>query len=444
MYYIIRTDGYIGAFYHIRQRGIVRRVYLKGRWQAEQVIAENCRENFTAHYEDDIIYLFCQDTLGDIIAVTINVTDDSINRRVVLKNQSDHIQQVWLHPIIMDRGISIIYNAASAEDRSNYLMLQQLNDSGQWSPASRIDKYWANIFEVQRVARDHLLLFYQTRSPENKLGYREVTPEKQGHYITYYTTNYFVSDTSCLTTDNGIHTLFVVKSMFSSQLIYRRNVTGEFAPTIVLYEAQRIEKCLLFFVRDNLYITFMAAGYLFVCMSEDKGASFSRPVRYRNKFCQNPEKAYFISQPAQSENGMFLRQVYVDRGSPWDIQIIPDLAEDFFPAYSEKEEDEARTDRARSPEYADEIERLRNQITLLRQHAAEKDAQIESLTRLISERNAELSEALSRRGAYVSVGDERYISDEHKYYNAGWQRDESGFDTKTEPEYDDTNQAGQE
>ncbi|MDR2649418.1 MAG: hypothetical protein LBB94_06840 [Clostridiales bacterium] len=396
-YYIIRTNRYIGAFYHIRQRGIARRVYLNGRWQAEQVIVESCRENFTAHYEDNIIYLFCQDTSGDIIAVTINVTDDSVNRRVALKSQSDHIQQVLLYPIILKKGLSIIYNAASAEDRSNYLMFQQLNENGQWSPASRIDKYWADNFEVQRVTRDHLLLFYQTRSPENRLGYREFTPEQQGHYITYYTTNYFVSDTSYLTTDNGVHTLFVIKSMFSSQLIYRRNVTGEFSGPIVLYEAQRIEKCLLFFIRDNLYITFMSAGYLFICTSDDKGASFSRPVRYRNKFCQNPEKAYFISQSEQVENGVFLRQVYVDRASPWDIQIIPDLAEDFFPVYSEKEGNDARLSQDGSPEYADEIERLRNQIALLRRYSDEKDTQIEGLTKLLSERNAELSEALRQR-----------------------------------------------
>ena len=402
MYYIIRTNRYINSFYHTRQRGIMRRFFFKGRWQAEQVIAKNCRDNFTVHYEDDIIYLFCQDSLGDITAVTINVSNGSVSRRVVLKNQSDHVLQIFLHPIILDKGLTIIYNTPSLEDRSNYLMTQQLNDNGLWSPASRIDKYWSDNYEVQRLTSDHLLLFYQTRTLENNLGYREITPEKQGRYNVYYSTNYFVSDNSCLTTENGIHTLFVVKSMFSSQLIYRRNLTGEFSSPMVLYESQRIEKCLMFFIRDNLYVTFIASGYLYISMSDDKGVSFSRPVRYHNKFCQNPEVAFFINQSEQTENSMYLRHVYVDRTSPWDIQIIPEMFDEFFPAYTETENDDTYNSHSEAPDNMDEIKRLKNHIELLRQNAAEKDTQIESLTRMLSQRNEELTNARNYRNMSVN------------------------------------------
>ena len=406
MYYIIRTNRYIGAFYHVRQRGVMRRIHLRGRWQAEHVIAENCRENFTVHIENDIIYLFCQDMQGDIIAVTINALDDSVNRRIVLKNQSDHVLQIFLHPIITEKGLSsIIYNTTDAEDRSNYLMIRHLSENGQWLPASQIDKYWSDSFEVQRVTGDHLLLFYHSRTPETNLGYREITPERQGNYIVYYTTKYFVSDSSSLTTDNGIHALFVIKSMFSSQLIYRRNITGEFNSPIVLYEAQRIEKCILFFVKGILYITFSASGYLYICTSDNKGVSFSRPVRYRNKFCQNPEKAFFINQSMQSEDIFYLRQVYVDRSAAWDIQIIPELYEDFFPVDTVKDEDNAYVPRNKNPEYTDEVERLRNQISLLRQHSAEKDEQIVGLTRMLTQRNEELTGALYRLRQLTSVSD---------------------------------------
>ena len=424
MYYIIRTNKYIGAFYHVRQRGIVRRVYINGRWQPEQVIAENCRENFSAHYENDTLYIFCQDSQGDIISVTINDSNSTVNSRVVLKNQSDHVLRIILHPIISENGLTLIYNSAGAEDRSNYLMTLQIDKNGQWSTAERIDKYWSDGFEVQRVADDHLLLFYQTRTPENNLGYREFTPEQRGNFNVYYTTNYYISDTAGLTTDNGVHTLFVVKSMFSNQLIYRRNINGSFSSQIILYEAQRIENCLLFFMKDNLYVTFLSAGSLFICMSDDKGASFSRPVRYRNKFCQNPEKAYFISQSAQSENSMFLRQVYVDRSCPWDIQIIPEMSEDFFPAYSEKNEDKQGFE----SDYAIEVERLKNQIELLQRNAYEKDTQIASLSRMVSERNAELADLQHSRNSIVSADselEESISNNKHETDNATQSEDNS-------------------
>ena len=407
MYYIVRTNQYIGAFYHARQRGVVRRIYQKGRWQAEQVLVENCKGNFTVHYENELTYLFCQDSQGDIILITINDADGKVNRRIVLKSPSADFLQVLLYPILTERSLIIIYNAAGAEDRNYCLMTRRLDESGQWTPAVQIDTYWPDNFEVQRVTNDHLLLFYQTRTPDNNLGYREITPNKQGDYRVYYSTKYHVSDLSRLTTDDGVHTLFVVKSMFSSQLIYRRNVTGSFSNPLVLYESQRIEDCLLFFVHGNLYITFLSSGGLYICMSGDKGASFSQPVRYRGKFCQSPEKAFFISSLTQSENGIFLRHVYVDRSSPWDIQIIPEMFEEFFPAYPEPVTEETRVRDSPDMEHTDEVQRLKNQIELLEKRADEKDGQIISLSRMLAERNRELAEAMSTRREKASIEKEK-------------------------------------
>jgi len=384
MVYIIRTNKYIGAFYHDAKRGIVRRIYQKGRWQAEQTIAGSCRDNFTVHYENEIIYMFCQDSNGDILAITVSDSDGTVNRRVAVSSQSKDISRVFVHPVITGKGLMIIFNAAGPEDRGNYLMAQRLDERGNWAPAAHIDKYWSGSFEVQRLTNDHLLLFYQTGHIAHNLGYREITPEQQGAYNVYYTTKYNVQDISCLTTDNGVHTLFVVKGMFSSQLFYRRNITGSFDAAIMLYEAQRIENCLLFCVNDKLFITFLSSGSLLMCVSDDKGASFSRPARYLNKFCQNPVKAYYVSQDVQSESGLFLRQVYVDSSSPWDIQIIPELFEGFFPAYTEPENNPVSDDANAS--YEEEILRLKNQVELLRRHSAEKDAQLAALSRLLAER----------------------------------------------------------
>jgi len=378
----------------------VQRVYLKGRWQAEKIIAKDSRENFTIHLEDDNLYLFCQDSDGDIISVTINASNDSIVHKVMLKNQSGQVSDVFLHPIVSEEGLSIIYNAADPEDNSNCIMMRNNHNNGEWSHASQIDKCQPGDFEVQRISGKHMLLFYQKRTPDNVLGYKEVTPNKQGKFNAYYTTNHVLSDNSCLTTDNNIHVIFVVKGMFSSQLIYRRNVTGEFSAPLLICEAKNIDRCLLFFVENTLYITFLTSGNLFMCKSNDKGETFSRPERYLNKFCQNPEKACYISQLEQSESSMYLRQIYVDPSAAWDVQLIPELFEDFFPVFSETTETNESYDV--EPVQADELERLKNQIAQLQNHTFEKDMQIMELMQQISKQNEELADVNQRLMAFAS------------------------------------------
>ncbi|MDR3240254.1 MAG: hypothetical protein LBT44_09240 [Clostridiales bacterium] len=390
MYYIIKTPVNFYAFYHTRDRGVVRRVYQRGRWSAEQIIADGARENFTVSLEGEKLYLFCQDRQGDIILTTFLIYDDTSKSRVVLKNQSDKIHPIIFHPIVMESGLAILYNMTSAEERSGFIALRRLDSAGQWAPAARIDQFipfGVAQYEVQRVSSEHLLLFYQTRTSENNMGYREITPDRQGKYQIFYTTNYFVSDAAYLTTEDSIHTLLVIKSMFSSQLVYRKKEGDAFGNPVVLHEAQRIEKCLLLYVKGSLQAFFLAAGQLFVCASEDKGGSFSRPVRYKNKFCQNPEKAYFVSQTPQSESQLFARQVYVDHASPWDVQVLPDLYEDFYPAPEQAQPGGGQPEI--NMETQEELERLRNQISLLEKHSAEKDRQILQLTHALQRKNSE-------------------------------------------------------
>jgi hypothetical protein len=174
--------------------------------------------------------------------------------------------------------------------------------------------------------------------------------------------------------------------MFSSQLIYRKKDVSEFSNPIVLYEAQRIEKCLLCYVKNCLHVFFHAAGQLFVCVSENQGASFSRPARYKKKFCQNPEKAYYLSVVPQSEAEFFVRQVFVDHQSPWDVQILPDLYDEFYP---DPIVPSPKTNAPVDSETLEELERLRNQISILQRHNSEKDKQIVQLTQMMSHKYEE-------------------------------------------------------
>ena len=301
MHYIIRTREYIGALYHTGQRGIIRKMYSRGRWQAEQVIAGECLENFTVHYENKTTYIFYQNTDGDVVSVTISDADTAVNSKVMLKHPTGHILPIMVYPVLSDEGLTIIYNAAGAEDGKDHLMTRRLDISGQWTTAARIDECLPGSLQIQRVTNDHLLLFYQTRTASVNMGYREITAKQTGEYNIYYASKFTPADMSHLTTGQGVHTLVVANGMFASQLIYRRNLSGTFDGPVVIYEAQHIENCSLFYVTGRLFITFQSAGILFICESGDNGASFSRPVRYTGKLSQNLLRAFFINGEAQSE-----------------------------------------------------------------------------------------------------------------------------------------------
>jgi hypothetical protein len=317
------------------------------------------------------MYIFCQEDTGDIALVTIDKAGE-VAKRVILKNSADTVQNIIIHPIIQEDGITIIYNQPS-EERGSCLYKRRLTDEG-WEAPERIDYNRGGVFEVQRLGRDHILLFYQTRGTEWNLCCREITPNKTGALKSIFSTNYHIADTSFLTTQDAIHALFVVKNMFGSQLIYRRNATGEFSAPLVLNEAQRLENCLLYIVRGKLYVSFMQAGSLFFCVSCDMGATFDRPRRYLSKFCHHPAKARYVSEEPMSGQTLYCQQIYVDKRCPWDAQIIPDMYENFYISAPQNDVPDEKS------------EDLRRELTRLREQVSAQNKQILSLANMLKQR----------------------------------------------------------
>ncbi len=326
-------DNKLLCFYYSKEREIICRTYENNKWGRGIRVLSNTRPNFTVTIgKESMIYLFCQENIGDIVLCTGK--DDEWKSKVILKNQSNKIYPIQLYPIITDDGICLTYNVPVPDDnKSNYIVFQKLDANGQWSQASRIDKFVSmqdDLYKVQSISNEHMILFYQTRTPENNLGYREINPYMQGDYNIFHSTAYNIIDSSFLTTNNTIHVLYIVKSMFSTQLLYRKKESKQFSNPITIWEGQKINNCLIFFANDKLYATYTHNGQLFYCISENKGISFSRPARYKNKFCLNPVKSTYISETPQSENTFYCRQLYVDNLNLCDIQLLPDLYEDFY------------------------------------------------------------------------------------------------------------------
>lgn len=269
----------------------------------------------------------------------------------------------------------MVYNTLSADGNSHYLLTQRMGERGAWEPSSRIDKFQPlghALYETQATGPEHMLLFYQTRTGENQLGYREVTPTRYGSYQRLHSAPGAISDTAFLTTGNAVHALYIVKTLFSCQLLYRRRTEDDFSTPVLLWEAPRIDQCLLSFVYDNLYATCIIGGQPYAAVSENRGVSFSRMTLYKRKFCFDPVKALFLTAAPMSENELYIRQIYVDRSAPWDVQMIPDL----YPAFYNIE---GRAPEESPPAPKDALFEMQERLSEAERRLQERDHQIMEL-----------------------------------------------------------------
>lgn len=388
--YIIRTDSnLLYCFYNAKDKGILYRTYEGNKWSGAKTVSANTREIFSVNISHNgKIHIFCQDVVGNV--VLCQMQDGKFGNRIILKASDSEAYDIFFNALIMEKEMLLLYNMPSLDDKNFYLMSQRLNENGQWSQANRIDKFSPGsdtIYQIQHISKDHVLLFYQMKIMENISGYREITPDRQGNFNSYYSGAATIYDQSVLTTNTTVHVAYAVKGLFSSQLIYRKKDDINFTRQIIIWESQRIDTVCLYIVKNNLYLAFKSNDILYTCISENNGATFSRPLKYANKFCLSPEKAFYISGSPQSESEYFLRDIYVDSLHPWDVQMLPDLYENFYPYQVT-----APVNIQAPPEQgsAELVEILRMQLADCKKTLAEKDKQIEYLNTMLKQRNDEL------------------------------------------------------
>jgi len=327
MIYIIKQADKILAFFH-NDVDIVYKTFLGSRWSDEHVVLDNAMKNFSINISrDNSIYVFCGDSEGNIVLCVSEKDSETWSKKIMLSVPSDKNQLPIFFPMISDT-LSLIYNSPT----DNTLLIQNMNFDNTWQPPTILDKVSGN-FKVQNISHDHALVFYQSVSKDNKpnIGYIEVSPHAYSkNFKTIYSSPYPTVDTSFLTTYDKIYALYITKNMFGNQLFFKKIDDNGISNPILVYENQRIEICLLSIVNNQLTATFKSRGQLLISTSNDDGESFTKPTAYKNKICSDLKKATFICENPMSTADFFTREVYVDEHAPWDIQVLPDLCNNFF------------------------------------------------------------------------------------------------------------------
>jgi len=396
------ADNRLYTFYHSESSGIALRCYEGGKWGKPSVVAEGAQDNFTVSCDrHGTLYLFAQDAEGDVHLHRLH--NGEWKSRLMLKNPGDRQAKLHIYPMVSDGKLSILYNSTGGAD-SGSLIMRGMDEFGKWQPPHTVDTYAPGLlpFSVQMLTPEHALVLYAKSGSESCVGYVEAGPNRTTDFNEVYSTAGRIADTSFLATDNSLHALMVVKNQFMNQIVYRRKDDAGFAEAVVLAEGQQLGNCMLMYITNVLTAFFMSGGSLVFSSSDDHGRTFSAPVRYTNKLCAAPVKAAYISQIPMDTRAYYLRQLYVDRNNAADIQLLPDMYEDFFPAAAAPPAVAPRQ-QANTEELTGKIIYYRDKLEVAEMLLAEKEKQMAKFMHAAGEERAKFAQRVKALEAEVDA-----------------------------------------
>ena len=331
--YIVRiNDNTLMSFYRDTNKNLCFRTFFHC-WSDERILLESIQKNYTVTVsENNDIYIFCQDNAGNILLLTKKQKEENFTTKLILQNHSENINSIIFKPFISKNQMSLLYNIPN-ENKTHKLSIKSLSVEGEWLSPKEIDTFVENkdnIYEIQELTNSHYMAFYKKDIKENNIGFREITPDKYSDFSVVYQTAYNISDTSFLTVNGSIHFLILAKNTFSCQLVYKKQTKDGLTSSKVVCETATIENPIISIVKNKIYVSFVSNGQIYLKTSNDNGLTFSNAEIFKHKFCKEPTKASYISNIKMKEENYYLRDIYVDSLKPWDIQLIPDLINDFF------------------------------------------------------------------------------------------------------------------
>ena len=391
--YIVKNKNGIIISFCFENNNIFLKEYSADKWLDKGCLAKSVRGDFSVNISDEgDLYLLCQRLQGDIIL--INNKDNLWNEKVILKSKIESVNNILFYALIHKTEMELIY-IIDHENKKSDIMAQNAA-KGLNSPAVIIDSALSlpeGIFKMQKIKNSHYIVFYQKRNSENQLGYREINADKRSDYISLFKTGYRITDSSFVADESGIHFLYIVKSMFSSQLIYRKKDEKGLNNPIVLYEGQTINLCSIFFAKDILYASWIINKQLFYCISKSEGNEFERAVRDKKYNSVNWSKANYLGFDNMNKETLLTNEIFCDNKKNYEPVFIPDIYEQFYKAnYFEKPEPLKETNQNKETDEGIliQLERMKNQVEIAQKQSNEKDRQLIQLNNILQAKNREL------------------------------------------------------
>lgn len=387
--FILQTnDRNLFYFFYTNDGNISYSIYSNNHWSNPKTVIERVNYNFSVNLtEKDDIYVFCQDLKGNVILCLYQ--NKNWSSKTILENKVSEIYDINFQMLFDNKNLSLIYSMPIIGEKSSHLIYHSM-DNNRWNSPQILDTiipFKGLPFVLQNINSNLNIAFYERKGKESSLGYREfsVPLQKWSNFNPFHTTFYTYTDQSFLTTENTIHTLFLVRTNFSYQLIYRYKEGLDWSMPNLIYEGGRVETCSMFILENQLWILWYINSNIYVSISQNLGKSFNKPIPYKGNYPSIPVKATFITNLEQKESQLYTRELILNGQSIPEIAIVPELYPDFYSPIESKS-DTVTSIQSVNPDNSlrEKIVILENKISSYETELAEKNAQINSM---IKEKN---------------------------------------------------------
>ena len=240
--------------------------------------------------------------------------------------------------------MSLLFNTNNKNQSNSFLSIKTLVNGKNWTNSENIDNFSTlpnNLFYIQKINQDNFVLAYQKKNKDVQIGFKQIKNGNISDFVTIHKTGYQIVDYSFVMYNDDIHYIYVIKTLFSSQVIYKKKNKNGISNPVILFDGQKIKSCNIAVLNNNLFCSFILNNTLFYCQSEDFGDSFLGIVKYKKPISQDVVKAKFLQ--INSILNSSINQVYLDSKNPLNIYMLPELLPNIFNKSKQIKQDEYET-----------------------------------------------------------------------------------------------------
>ena len=397
-YLIKQKKGLLWRFTYEEIDGVVYQNFENNRWTDKTIIYKNAMKNFFVNLaQDDRIFLFCQNSYGNIILCLYD--NGKWSEQVLLNSKKSMEEFVHFNVLVYKEDIHIIYSIR--DENRNVNTLCQITSYGKqyWSAPRVIDSNVAQSnncsFFVEIDSRGNMVVFYLGNHIEKEIGYRKYSVESNlwsDFYVVDRSSNGF-EDQTAIINKGYFHVLYVKNDRYVSTLCYRRR-DAKWKKPIELFKDQWVRCCNLFMIDEQLWCVWISENKVYSAFSLDNGESFSTPEVESGIDARFAKKIFYLTNQTEEVKHLVAKEVIEKDREELDFAVISRI----FPFINKGGIEEGNIDSFIADDSDCNLEYIRmhirevyEKIYLYRKQISEKENQISQLNFLLQNKNNEIS-----------------------------------------------------
>ncbi len=271
--YLKTKKGYFYLFYS-EHGSIFSRGYTAEGWTTPQKIAEKTTPVFSLCQYGDLVYLLYSSGEGQLFLASSRDFSQWEHRPMMSGSHQTGRTKFFLLP--SENAFHVVYHLPTESTGVDSLVYTSFQD-GQWEKPYQIDRFLPmgrTPFFARRLSREHIILYYRTG--KNVLSAREMllTPYTMGSVTPLIQTPSPLLDVSIVNDAEKIHMLYIVRSLFRSQVVYQYKHTTAISTPRVLWEDMNCDNCLIYLEQGNVVAMWTVNGQPMRCISQNSGGTF--------------------------------------------------------------------------------------------------------------------------------------------------------------------------